>query len=145
MKKRHGKSKTDKKLLDRKILDKKTIEKFIFWTPRILSILFILFLTMFSLDIFDLGLGFWGTVLGLLIHNIPSFVLTIILIISWKYEIVGGIGYIFAGLFFFMLMLVPVLFRPEHEWSMLLGALIISLPAFIIGALFLVGWFRKRR
>ena len=43
------------------------INKFIFWTPRILAILFILFLALFSLDVFDGNYGFWGTILGLFI------------------------------------------------------------------------------
>ncbi len=67
----------------------KKINKFIYWTPRIASIAFILFLALFSLDIFDMKLGFWGTVAGLFMHNIPSLVLLAVLLISWKYEIVG--------------------------------------------------------
>jgi len=69
----------------------KKMNQFIFWAPRTLAILFILFLSLFSLDIFDGNYGFWETILGLFMHNIPSMVLLIILIISWKYELVGGI------------------------------------------------------
>src|SRR4030042_4075717 len=79
---------------------KKKINKFIYWTPRILSIIFILFLAMFSLDIFEGNYGFWGTVVGLFMHNIPSLILLIILLVSWKHEIVGGIAFIMAGLFY---------------------------------------------
>jgi len=106
-----------------------------------MSILFILFLALFSLDVFDTGLGFWGTILALLIHNIPSIVLLIILIISWKYEIVGGIGYILAGLVYIGL----VIFSGRFEWFMLVWILQISGIAFLIGILFLVGWYKKRK
>lgn len=54
------------------------VNKYIFWTPRILSILFILFLAMFSLDIFEGNYGFWGTIVGLFMHNIPAMILLII-------------------------------------------------------------------
>lgn len=119
--------------------DKKN--KFIFWTPRILAILFILFLALFSLDIFDGNYGFWGTVLGLFMHNIPSLILLIVLLISWKHEIVGGIVFILAGLLYMGLLI----FRNQFEWYMLSWSLIIAGPAFLVGILFLIGWFRKRK
>lgn len=117
--------------------------KFIYWTPRILSIFFILFLILFSLDIFDLDLNFWQTILGLLIHNIPAFILIIILIISWKKEVVGGIIFTLFGTFFLGRVLMTILSRPPYEWQMLLGISPITLPAILIGILFLIGWQQK--
>lgn len=119
------------------------LDKFIFWTPRVLSILLIVFLAIFSLDVFDSNYGFWGTVLGLLIHNIPSFILLGILIISWKYEIVGGVTFIFAGISH---MISVVARESVEQWYMSLAlSLILAAPAFLIGILFLVGWFRKKK
>ena len=118
----------------------KRINKFIYWTPRILSILFILFLALFSLDIFDLNLGFWQTILGLVIHNIPSLILLVVLIISWKYEIVGGIAFILAGLLYIVMLLMN-----PFEWYMLSWSLIIAGPAFFIGILFIIGWLAKKK
>jgi TRAP-type C4-dicarboxylate transport system permease small subunit len=119
----------------------KKINKLMFWAPRILSILFILFLALFSLDVFDSNLGFWGTVLGLLMHNIPSLVLLVVLLIAWKREIVGGIGFVLAG----FLYIVSVLMRPNFEWVRLSWFAMISGPAFLIGILFLVnGSYRKK-
>lgn len=111
----------------------KKMDKFIYWTPRVLSIAFILFLTIFSLDVFDENLSFWQTVLGLFVHNIPALLLAVIVWKSWKYEIVGGIVFILAGLAHAVL-------------SNKRGAafLIIDVPAFFIGILFLVGWFKKK-
>jgi hypothetical protein len=120
---------------------KKQNSKFIYWTPRILSIIFILFLALFSLDVFDGKYGFWGTVLALLIHNIPSLVLLGILIISWKYEIVGGVAFIFAGFLYIGLLFI----KPQFEWYMLSWSLIIAGPAFFIGILFLIGWRKKKK
>lgn len=119
------------------------MNKFIYWTPRVLSILLIVFLAIFSLDVFDGDYGFWGIVLGLLIHNIPSFILLGILIISWKYEIVGGVAFILAGISFLVFTLVRETVEP---WYMLLAlSLILVVPAFLIGILFLVGWFKKKK
>jgi hypothetical protein len=49
---------------------------------------------MFALDIFDMGLGFWGTIVGLFMHLIPSFLLTIAIIIAWRWEWVGAVLFI---------------------------------------------------
>ncbi|MFH0831695.1 MAG: hypothetical protein V1886_02405 [archaeon] len=124
---------------------KQKISKFVYWTPRILSILFILFLAMFSLDIFDMQLGFWGTILGLFMHNIPVLVLLIILWISWKHELVGAITFILAGLFYIAMLLRTVLMNPPFQWYMLSWAMTISGPAFLVGILFLVNWLKKRK
>lgn len=121
----------------------KNINKFIFWTPRVLSILLIVFLAIFSLDVFDGDHGFWGTVLGLLIHNIPSFILLGILIISWKYEIIGGVAFILAGISYLVFTIVRETIEP---WYMsLVLSLILVVSAFLIGILFLVGWFKKKK
>lgn len=118
--------------------------KLLHWTPRILSILFILFLAMFSLDVLDGNYGFWGTVLGLLMHNIPVFILTAVLIISWKYEIVGGIAFILAGLLYIILIGISTI-NDGFKLYMITWPLIISLPAFVIGGLFLLNWKKKNK
>ena len=119
----------------------KEINKFIYWTPRILGIIFILFLMMFSLDVFEPGLTVWQTAFGLFIHNIPALFLLIILIISWKHEIVGGIVFILAG---FLYILLTAL-RSQLPWYIVFSwSLIVAGPAFFIGILFIVNWFKKR-
>lgn len=117
------------------------ISKFIYWTPRILSILFILFLMLFSLDVFGNNYTFWQVVLGLFMHNIPTLILLIFVIISWKYELVGAIAFIVAGFVYIALLLI----KNNFEWYMLSWSLIISGPAFLIGILFLINWLKKRK
>ncbi len=68
----------------------------IYWTPRVLSILFVLFLMMFSLDIFDMNLGFWGVLLGLFMHNIPALILALFVWWAWKNDLVGVIVFAVA-------------------------------------------------
>src|SRR3989338_3943336 len=98
---------------------KKKINKYLYWAPRILSIMFILFLALMSLDIFEGNYWFWGTILGLFMHNIPAIILLIVLIISWKHEIVGGIAFVLGGLLYIALLLIASL-KTGFEWYYLL-------------------------
>jgi|SRR3989344_6138419 len=122
----------------------KKINKFLYWAPRILSILFLLFLALMSLDIFEGDYGFWGTIAGLFMHNIPAIILLIVLIISWKHEIVGGMGFILAGILYIAMILINIA-TTGFEWYYLLWAAQISGIAFFIGIMFLVGWFKKKK
>lgn len=122
----------------------KKVGKFLYWTPRILSILFILFLALFSLDVFDGNYGLWGTILGLFIHNIPSLILAIIVWISWKHEIVGGIGFILAGFLYIANTMIRM--SGNLPWYLAVSwSLIIAGPAFLIGVLFLINWLKKKK
>jgi hypothetical protein len=119
----------------------KKVSKFVYWTPRILSIIFILFLALMSLDVFGTGLTFWQTILALFMHNIPALLLLVVLLISWKYEWVGGIAFILAGLLYIFLTMA----RNKFEWYLLSWIVQISGVAFFIGILFLINWFKKKR
>jgi hypothetical protein len=104
----------------------------LFWVPRGLCILFAVFLSLFALDVFSEGYSLGETVLALLIHLIPTFVIVLALVVAWRWERLGAILFIvLAGLFL-------VMSRGEG-W-------IISGPVFLVGALFLVDWlYRARR
>ncbi|MEK7547777.1 MAG: hypothetical protein AAB540_02690, partial [Patescibacteria group bacterium] len=116
------------------------ISKSLYWAPRVLSIIFICFLALMSLDVFGSGLSFWQTVVALFMHNLPALFLLVVLIISWKHEIVGGVGFILAGLAY-----IALLMRNQFEWYLLLWAIQISGIAFLTGTLFLIGWFKKNK
>ncbi|HLD55574.1 MAG TPA: hypothetical protein VJB35_04915 [Candidatus Nanoarchaeia archaeon] len=122
----------------------KKISKFLYWTPRMLSILFITFLALMSLDVLSSKLGFWQIMLGLFMHNIPVFILIGILLISWKHEIVGGITFILAGILYFILVLITAI-KTGFEWYYLAWVIQISGIAFLIGILFLINWFKKKK
>jgi len=87
-----------------------------------------------------MNLGFLGTILGLFMHNILVFILAILLWISWKHEIVGGIAFILAGLLY-----IAMLMRNPFEWYYLAWAIQISGIAFFIGILFLINWKKKKK
>ncbi len=113
----------------------KTIKKVLFWTPRFVGILFVLFLSLFSLDVFDMELGFWETLLAWLIHSIPSVVLLVALVLAWKWEWIGAL--IFIG----WAILYLVAFRDQSLSAYLA---ISGLPA-LIGLLFLLGWIWRKQ
>jgi hypothetical protein len=127
-------------------MKKKRGDKFIFWTPRILAILFLLFLAMFSLDVFGNGYTFWQTVLGLFMHNIPVFILLAALIISWKKnEVVGGIAFILFGIWYMARLAISMFMNPPFQWYFLSWSLLVAGPAFLVGILFLIGWCRNKK
>jgi len=123
---------------------KKEKRDWIFWTPRIVSIVFILFLALFSLDVFGEGLTFWQVIGAFLIHNIPVFVLAIVVWISWKkHEWLAGSIFILGGLLYIFVTLRTAIIN-GFEWYYLSWIIQISGIAFFIGILFLIGWKRKR-
>lgn len=109
----------------------KNLRSILFWTPRIASILFILFLSLFALDVFDMGLDFWGTLLALLMHLIPSIALAVALALAWKWEWVGALAFFGWATWY-------IASARRFDWSVY--ALIAGIPA-LIGLLFLAGWF----
>ncbi len=121
----------------------KKINKFIYWIPRILSILLIAFLAFMSFDVITEDAIIWEILLGLFIHNIPAIILLIVLIISWKHEIVGGIVFNLAGLFYIATLIF--VFKGMTWLDILINGSLISGVAFIVGILFLINWFKKGR
>ncbi len=118
-----------------------SVSKYIYWLPRILGILFVLFLMLFSLDVFQPGVNPGEIALGLFIHNIPALLLLSILIISWKYEIVGGVAFTLAGLFYAIMMAK----ESDFKWYMLSWIATVSGPALLVGILFTFGWINKKK
>lgn len=109
--------------------------KIIYWLPRILSIAFVLFLSLFALDVFGEYSG-WQAVLGFLIHLLPSFVLLAVILISWKYDLVGAIVFLCFAIFYVFLV------GFDRPWSWYVG---ISCPSAVVGILFFLSWFQKSR
>jgi hypothetical protein len=108
----------------------KILRKVLFWLPRLLGIVFVLFISIFALDIFDSGLGFWGTILGLFIHLIPSIVLGIAVAFAWRREWVGTAAFVGWAVFYLASM-------RGFDWTVY--AIIAGVP-FGVGVLFLAGW-----
>jgi hypothetical protein len=117
--------------------------KFIYWTPRVLSILFICFLTLFSFDVIEPDRTIGQIVIGLFMHNIPVFILIAILVAAWKREIVGAVAFFAAGLLY-IISVIARMSGTGFEWYYLAWIAQIAGIAFFIGALFLANWIKKR-
>jgi hypothetical protein len=119
--------------------------KIIHWTPRILCILAILFVSMFALDSFSPGIPLWKQIVGFFMHMIPSFVLTIFLLVAWKWELIGGAIFIILGLG-----LMPFIYMMNYHmnhsvWMSLEVILLINAPFVVVGILFILSHFLKQK
>ena len=113
----------------------KSLKSFLFWAPRILGILFILFVSLFALDIFEMGLGFWGTVVGLFMHLLPSIVMMIALALGWRWEWVGAAFFAAVGAWFL---------RISTPGDVMYYIVFVGVPL-LIAVLFLVGWVYREK
>ncbi|MGB2631609.1 MAG: hypothetical protein WBC48_01705, partial [Minisyncoccales bacterium] len=85
------------------------IDRFVYWAPRVLAVCFVAFLALFSLDVFESGKSAAEIATGLFVHNVPVLLLAAVVAISWKREIVGGITFILAGIFYIMMVMAGAL------------------------------------
>lgn len=116
---------------------RRTLKQLLFWTPRLAGILFILFLSMFALDVLGTGLSFWDTVVALFMHLIPSIMLAIVVAVAWKWEWVGAV--LFIG---WAILYAVLLGSRGFDW--VTYAMIGGLPI-LIGLIFLVGWIWRKQ
>jgi hypothetical protein len=113
------------------------LARLIYWSPRIAGVLIILFISMFALDVFSEGHSLGEMLLGFLMHMLPSIVMAIVLALAWRWEWVGFVAFLVAGLFF----LRSMIFNPLQG----LGTfLLFSGPMFVIALLFGVNWLWRK-
>jgi len=122
----------------------KKSNRIIYWTPRILCVFAILFISMFALDSFLPDLTIWQQLGTFFIHLIPSYILVALLIVAWKWEYIGGIIFIVIGLGF-----SPVVFIHNYNmnnsiWMSIGIILSITVPFVVVGVLFIVSHYRKK-
>lgn len=65
--------------------------RFLTWVPRILTVLFALFLGIFVLDVFGEAHGFWATTEALLIHLVTAALVLGLLAIAWRHQWVSAL------------------------------------------------------
>jgi len=110
------------------------LAKIIHWAPRIAAILIIFFVSLFSLDVFEIEATPLELLGGFLIHNIPSIGMLVLLIFAWKRPVVGFVAFLVAAvifsfffvrdiyalpnllLFVFPILLIAFLFYADWQW-----------------------------
>ena len=123
----------------------KTSTKILYWIPRILLIIAILFISLFALDSFSAERTFWQNSGVFLMNLIPSFVLLLLLIISWKWEKTGGIILTSSGLIFCVFVFILNYNRTHSLQTSLMIVLALCVPIVIAGFLFKISHYRRKR
>ena len=123
----------------------KTSIRLIHWIPRVICILAILFISMFAADAFAPELTIWQQLGAFLMHLIPSFILLALLIVAWKWELIGGVIFTVIGIG-----LSPFIF--QHNYAMnqsvsmsLFIILMITFPFIVVGVLFIISHYMKKK
>jgi hypothetical protein len=116
---------------DRKRGSEVIIMKLLYWTPRILCIAFAAFISLFALDVFSESRGLGETLLALMVHLIPTFLILAVLAVSWRREWIGSV--LFLGL-------AAVYYWMTRGRFPLGTYMLISGPLVIMSVLFFLSW-----
>jgi hypothetical protein len=108
------------------------LAKIIHWAPRIAALLIIFFIGLFSLDVFGTGAPPLEVLVGFLMHNLPSIVMLVLLIIAWKRPVVGFVAFLLAGAAFAAFFVRDIYALPN--------LLLFVLPILLIASLFYADW-----
>ncbi len=111
-------------------------KRLLFWSPRILCILFAAFISGFALDVFGQGYSGWETIVALAMHLIPTAIFLALLVLAWRWEWMGAIVFPVLGLLYI------ALFQGRFHWS---TYLVIAGPLFLVGGLFLCDWLLRSK
>jgi hypothetical protein len=107
------------------------LTQIIHWAPRIAAILIIFFVSLFSLDVFEMEATPLELLGAFLIHNLPSITLILVLVFAWRRPAVGFIAFLLAGLVFLRFVI----------FDLSLGHfLLFSGPLLLISGLFYADW-----
>ena len=109
------------------------LSKYIYWTPRIAAILIIIFVGMFSLDVFGGEASVWEQLGGFVIHSLPSIVMAIVLAFAWRRPWIGFACFLLVAIFF-LRFLIP---NPLENFGHLL---LFSGPMAVVAMLFWADW-----
>lgn len=104
------------------------------WLSRILAFAFVVFLSLFAADVFSEFQGA-AAILPLFMHLLPSLALVVVIIIAWKYELVGAIVFLLGAIGYVWMV---GLGRP---WSWYVA---ISGPALVVALLYYISWWQHR-
>ncbi len=109
----------------------------VFWAPRILTMLLALFLSVFALDVFAETEGFLKTLTALVLHLIPTFLVVVLLVFAWRWELIGVIAFAVLAIAY-----VVVMWGRHFPWityAMISGLLL------LMSVLFLLSWRQRLR
>lgn len=97
------------------------------WLPRVLGLVYAAFISVFALDAWGTGAGFWAELAGFLIHLIPTYLILAALVIAWGRPRLGGI----------LFLLLATGFGLIFGWNEPVTLLLLALPPTVVGLLFI--------
>ena len=106
--------------------------KIIHWAPRLAAILIILFVSLFSLDVFEMQASPLELLGGFLMHNIPSIGMLVLLIFAWKRPVLGFIAFLAAAVLFAIFFVRGIYSLPN--------LLLFVFPILLVAFLFYADW-----
>lgn len=109
--------------------------KILHWSPRILALLFVAFLCLFSFDGFNEFNG-WKSVLAVIIHLAVPAIVLLATIVAWKRDLAGAI--VFCVLAIYYVYMVGL----DRHWSWYAS---ISGPALLTALLFFINWLYQKK
>ncbi|HLK55734.1 MAG TPA: hypothetical protein VKU00_04180 [Chthonomonadaceae bacterium] len=105
------------------------VRTLLLWSPRVVAILVVLFLSLFALDVFEEKRSLAEWLLALFIHLIPSLLLLAAVILAWRREWIGGVVFVSLAALYCLTTLRRL------DW-----VLFISGPLLTAGLLYLLSW-----
>lgn len=103
--------------------------------PKVLAIVYIIFIALLSLDVFNADASLLEKMGGLIIHNITTIILLAALFLAYKKPRVGG------SMFILMSIIFTFFFKTYERWDTFV---LISFPLLLIGILFLLNEHNRR-
>lgn len=107
------------------------LAKAIHWAPRLAAIVIIFFVSLFSLDVFEMEATPLELLGGFIMHSLPSIFMIVLLVFAWRRPVVGFVAFLIAGLVFLRF----VIFGRDLGHFLLFSG-----PLLLISALFYADW-----
>lgn len=108
-----------------------TMRQSLFWTPRVLTMLFALFISIFALDVFSEARGIASIASALMMHLIPTLLVVALLVLAWRWEWIGAVGFVGLGALYILIFWGRF---PLSVYATIAG------PLLVIGTLFGFNW-----
>ena len=105
----------------------------IYLIPRIAGIIIAVFISLFALDVFDMGGTIWQKIGGFVIHAAPALIFGLVMFFAWKRPLIGAIVFGLGAVYFLRF----ILFGRFFEFP---NFLIFFCPLAAISLLFYLNW-----
>lgn len=70
------------------------------WSPRVFAIIYAVFISLFALDAWGTGAGFWEELAAFIVHLMPTYFVLAALVVAWRQPKLGGILFIILATVF---------------------------------------------